>query len=403
MFGEIFFYVLSIALFVIMFIKIMVKNDIINFTTLILQAIGILIRIIALIFKIELNWFFEILTWLVSVVVPLLLTVLEYKKINIADKIYIFLAKFYMLIKDNKTAKKILLALVEKNDKCTEAHKMLAEIYEKEGGIRKAIDEYVKVVDLDQNAYDSYFKIAMLLRELGNNEDSLDMLTKLVNKKPDYLEASIALSDMLCMNERYKEAISIMNEAAKYHPNNYDVYYSMGMIYTLLNDFSTAKSCYEKAAIINTLEHNSDYNIAMIELILGELEESEKYFTRCIDDEKLSPLAYYQLAKIYMIRGQKETAIQALNIAIELDKKMYKKAVEDRVFIPIKGYIDYPNMDEDEEEIAQDEVEEKIEKEDFIRKHLEDTYDLVGQLNYKELGIKYNNNTKEIFEDRQRD
>jgi len=118
---------------------------------------------------------------------------------------------------------------------------------------------------------------------------------------------------MLCMQERYKEAISIMNEASKYHPNNFDIYYNMGMIYTMLNDFSSAKACYEKAAVINTLEHNTDYNIAMIELILGELEESEKYFTRCIDDEKLSPLAYYQLAKIYMIRGNKEIASQALN------------------------------------------------------------------------------------------
>ena len=227
------------------------------------------------------------------------------------------------------------------------------------------------------------------------------LLTKLVNKKPDYLEASIALSDMLCMNERYKEAISVMNEAVKYHPNNYDVYYSMGMIYTLLNDFSTAKSCYEKAAIINTLEHNSDYNIAMIELILGELEESEKYFTRCIDDERLGALAYYQLAKIYMIKGDKDTAIQALNIAIDLDKKLYKKAVEDRVFIPIKGYINYPNMDDDEEQI-EEETSKKVEKEELVRKHLEDTYDLVGQLNYKELGVRYSN-INEKKEDRQRD
>ena len=401
MFGEIFFYVISIALFVIMFIKIMKKNDIISFASLILQAIGIGIKFIALIFKLKLNCFFMILTYLISVIIPIFLIVCEYNKINFADRMYILLAKFYMLVKDTKNAKKILIALIEKNDKCTQAHKMLAEIYEKEGGLRKSIDEYVKVVDLDQNAYDSYFKIAMLLKELGNNQDSLDMLTKLVNKKPDYLEASIALSDMLCLNERYKEAISVMNEASKYHPNNFDVYYSMGMIYTLLNDFSSAKNCYEKAALINTLEHNSNYNIAMIELILGELEESEQYFTKCIDDEKLSPLAYYQLAKIYMIRGHKETAIQALNIAIELDKKMYRKAVEDRVFIPIKGYIDYPNIDEDEEQI-EEELDKKIEKEDLVRKHLEDTYDLVGQLNYKELGIKYTN-TKEIFGDRQRD
>ena len=397
MFGEIVFYVLSITLFVMMFIKIMIRNDVVSFISLILQAIGIGIKFISLIFKIELNWFFTILTYLISVIIPIFLAVCEYNKINLTDKIYIFLAKAFILFKDTKNAKKILLSLIEKNDKCTEAHKMLAEIYEKEGGIRKAIDEYVKVVDLDQQAYDSYFKIAMLLKELGNNQDSLDMLTKLVNKKPDYLEASIALSDMLCMQERYKEAISVMNEVSKYHPNNYDVYYSMGMIYTMLNDFSTAKSCYEKAAIINTLEHNSDYNIAMIELILGELEESEKYFTRCIDDEILGALAYYQLAKIYMIKGDKDTAVQALNIAIDLDNNLYKKAVEDTVFIPIKGYINYPSIDEEDIEQKPSKASKKEKK---VRKHLEDTYNLVGKLNYKEIGVRYSS-TKEKFEDRQ--
>ena len=39
------------------------------------------------------------------------------------------------------------------------AHKMLAEIYEKEGGMRKAIDEYVIAVDLNKKDYDSYYKI----------------------------------------------------------------------------------------------------------------------------------------------------------------------------------------------------------------------------------------------------
>ena len=124
------------------------------------------------------------------------------------------------------------------------------------------------------------------------------MLTKLVNKKPDYIDACISLSDALCQEERYKEALSIMNECLRHNPNNFDIYYNLGMIYTMLNDFSSAKECYEKAAIINTLECHTNYNIAMIELILGELEEAEKYFNTCLEDEELSPLAYYQLAKI---------------------------------------------------------------------------------------------------------
>ena len=99
-----------------------------------------------------------------------------------------------------------------------------------------------------------------------------------------------------------------------------------------------------------------------------------------------------------MIRGDKDTAIQALNIAIELDNNLYKKAVEDVIFIPIKGYIDYPNIDEEDLEQKESKASEK---EKAVRKHLEDTYDLVGKLNYKELGIRYTNNEKEKFIDRQ--
>ena len=221
MIGEIFFLIMAIALFVIIFLKMMKKNNLIYLTSLILQAIGIVIHFISLIFKIELSLFFILLTYLISVVLPIFIIVCEYNKINLTEKLYMILAKVYLLRKDNKNAKKILISLIEKHDESKDAHKMLAEIYEKEGGLRKAIDEYVKVVDLDANAYDSYFKIAVLLKELGNTEDSLEMLTKLVNKKPDYLEASIALSDMLCVQERYKEALSIMNEVSKYHPNNF--------------------------------------------------------------------------------------------------------------------------------------------------------------------------------------
>lgn len=397
MFGKIFFYVIAIALFVIMFIKMMRKNEAIYLSSLILQAIGILINFISLIFKLELNIFFIILTYLISVIIPIFIIGCEYKGINLTERIYMTLAKMYLMKKDNKNAKRILLALIEKNDNVKNAHKMLAEIYESEGGLRKAIDEYIKVVDLDSNAYDSYYKIAILLKELGNKEDSQEMLTKLVNKKPDYVEASIALCDMLCSEERYKEALSIINETARYNQNNFDIYYTMGMIYTMLNDFQSAKMCYEKAAIINTLEYNTNYNIAMIELILGELEEAEKNFNKCIENEELSPLAYYQLAKIYMIKSDKDTAIKALNIAIDLDNNLYKKAIEDPVFIPIKGYINYPSIDEEDIEPKQSNASKKELK---VREHLEQTYNLVGKLNYKEIGVRYST-TKDKIEERQ--
>lgn len=397
--GRILFYLVAISLLVIIFLKMMKKNEIVYLVSLVLQAIGILINLLGLIFKFEINVFFKVIFYLMTLAIPIAILICDTKKINLTEMISLAMAKGYLFIKNSKKAKKLLLGLIEKNPESKNAHKLLAKIYEQEGGIRRAIDEYVKVVDLDGKAYDSYYKIAVLLKELGNKEDSLDMLTKLVNKKPDYLEAAISLSDALCEQERYKEALSIMNESLRHHPNNFDVYYNLGMIYTMLNDFSSAKECYEKASVINTLEYHTNYNIAMIELILGELEEAEKYFNECLEDENLSPLAYYQLAKIFMIRGDKETSSQYLNLAIELDSGLYHKAMEETIFNPIKGYINYPFMDKEE---VLEEVEEKPKtKEEQIQEHFEKTYQLVGKLNYRELGSKYAIREQEIEKQRE--
>ena len=382
-----FFYIVAIALFVILFLKTMKKNNTLYLISLVLQAIGIIISFLGLILKFDLNVIIKAIIYIISIGIPIGIIICEIKKINLVELFYVGIAKLFLFIKNTKKAKIILLKLVEKDEDSKTAHKMLAEMYEKEGGLRRAIDEYVKVVDMDGEAYDSYYKIAMLLKDLGNKEDSLNMLSKLVNKKPDYVEACLALSDAFCEGERYKEALNVMNECLRYNPNNFDIYYNLGMIYTMLNDFSSAKEAYEKAAIINTLEYHTNYNIAMIELILGELDEAEKYFNSCLEDEELSPYAYYQLAKICMLRGDKETASQYLNLAIELENKLYIKAMEENIFIPIKGYINYPFMDKEED--IEEKMNQDISREEQIMNHLEETYKLVGKLNYREMGTKY--------------
>ena len=67
---------------------------------------------------------------------------------------------------------------------------MLAEVYEKEGGMRKAIDEYIKVLDIKGDDYKSYFKISKLLNDLERKDEAIEMLGILVKKKPELSEAN---------------------------------------------------------------------------------------------------------------------------------------------------------------------------------------------------------------------
>lgn len=132
-FEKILFYIIAITLFVNIFLKIMRKKDIIYFISLILQTIGILISFIYLIINIEMNILLKAIIYIISMGIPVIILILEKKNINISEKIYLQIAKLFLLFKDTKKTKKILLSLIEKDENSKMAHKLLAEIYEKEG------------------------------------------------------------------------------------------------------------------------------------------------------------------------------------------------------------------------------------------------------------------------------
>ena len=178
-----------------------------------------------------------------SIIIPLALLILEHKNIDVINFIKFAKVRLYIKTGNYKKAKDILLSMVEKNPNNYMAHKYLATIYEKEGGIRKAIDEYVMCIDINKKDYDSYYKVATLLNDLDRKDDAIQMLTSLLDKKPDYYNASITLGDLLIEKESYKEAAIILQDALKYNSENFDINYCLGMAYTLLNDFQSAKEC----------------------------------------------------------------------------------------------------------------------------------------------------------------
>ena len=376
---KIVFSIIAFSMFILMFFKMIKRNDTNYLIILLVEFIGILISFIEIIFSLKYNIFLKILTYILSAIIPVIIIILEKKEIYFSEIIYIALAKIFILSGNNKNAKNLLLKLQDKYSESYYSHILLARIYEEEGGMRKAIDEYVIAVDLNKKDYNSYYKISSLLYDLGKKDDAELMLKNLISKKPDYIKATLLLGDILCEKENYKEALSIYMDGSKYNPNNYEIYYNMGITYTMLNDFENAKKAYETAATINTLLYNAYYNLGEINLISGELSDAEKYFSKCIEDPKNDADSYYNLARIYMIRGEHSNAINAINLAIELDNAYIKIANEDKTFNPIKSKFKIPKI-EDEDIVKKD--RQLTEKEIKLREHLYNVNNLVDKLSY---------------------
>ena len=188
---KILFSLAALLLFLYVFaFKLIKKNDTTYLVILISQAIGILLNFIEIIFNIFTGTASKLIMYFLCLIIPIGVLILESKGINFSEIVYIGISKILLLIGKRKKAKEILMKLVSKYYKSYMGHKMLAEIYEQEGGMRKAIDEYVKVLDIRGNDYKSYFKISKLLKELNKNKEAIEMLSILVKKKPELYEAN---------------------------------------------------------------------------------------------------------------------------------------------------------------------------------------------------------------------
>lgn len=400
MLEEIFFSLVAFSLFIIIFFKIIQKNDTNYISILVLQAIGIAINFIEIRIGIEANLFFKCLKYLFSILIPCLLILMELKGFNFSEFVSAFFAKCLMLLGDNKMAKNHLIKLVTKYPESYIGHKLLAQIYEKEGGMRKAIDEYVKLVDIKGNDYKSYFKIADLLNELGQKDEAIQMLENLMRTKPDSYEGSLLLGELLCEQSRFKEAERVYQEALKYRPADFDLYYNLGIVYTMLSEFQMAKEMYEQAAEINHRAYGAHYNLGQIALIQGDLETAERYFKDSLYG-KLEAKSYYQLAKIYILKGDKSMAINFLNKAIEIDPNLLEVANREKVFEEIKQHITVSVKMENE--VLEEELEENenlLKIEEQAREYLESTDVLVRDMSEITEKQKIEEKVDKIFEEK---
>lgn len=381
---QLIFAIIAFALFIIMFYKIIKKNDTSYIVIIVLQAMGIALNFFEILSGVKLNWLFMIIKYIVAMLIPISIIILEKYNIPLIELIDITKAIIYLKLGDNKKAKQALIHLITKYPENYQGHKRLAKIYEQEGGMRKAIDEYVQAIDINKRDYDSYYKIAELLNNLDKQDEAAEMLSNLLKKKPDYEKATQLLGDILIQKEMYKEAVNIYQEALRYNPVSYDIHYNLGIVYTMLNDFENAKICYEQAAEINSLLYNAKYSLAEIALIYKEIDEAEKYFMQVIEDEELAPEGYYELAKIELIKGNKDTAIQYANTAIDANaKKIVPKIKKDPMFIPILARISIPfNIEETAEEQVQTKLQEKEVK---AKEHLEEMFEITRQLSYTDI------------------
>lgn len=394
MIEKIIFNLLAFAIFIIVFGRFIKKNDTSYVYILALEFIGIVINFIELLSNVTFNIFLKIIMYILAIVIPAIMLLIEYKtKTDFPEMLNIILAKIALHSGNTEKAKDYLFKLINKYPESYVGHKTLAEVYEKEENYSVAVDEYIRATELNHNKdIKLNYTIAKLLNKSNREEEAITVLQDILKKKPEYYDATNLLGEILCANERYKEAINVYMNALRYNPGNYDLYYNLGIVYTMINDFQRAKEFYEKAAEINSLLYNAKLSIGQITLIAGDLDEAEQFFKESLKGEDVEAGSYYYLSQVAILKGDKEKAANYMNIAVELDPKIYNKAQKETVFTPIKNEIKKPEKEKMEEK----KQTKLLAKERKALNHLSKTCSLISELNNDDLTMIKNLREKEL-------
>ena len=392
MLEKIIFNVLALALFTITFLKLIRKNETSYIYVLALEFVGLAINFIELFFSIKLSIILKIIIYIFSIIIPgIMLWIEKVKKIDFPELFNVTIAQILSAFGKQEQAKKMIMDFLNKNPNSYIAHKWLAEFYEKEGNYDAAISEYMRVTDIKRNDFVSTYKLCEVLNKNKQNQEAINLLEEILKQKPEYEKASNLLGEIFFEEEMYKEAISVYMSALRYNPGSYDLYYSLGMAYTMINDFQRAKEFYSKAAEINTLAYNAKLNLGQIALIYGDLDEAEQWFIQAGKQEDLEAGSYYYLSQIALLKGDEDKAKNYMNVAVQLDPKVYKQAQRDPVFTPIKEKINPP------EENKENEKNKTLsKKEKSVNRHLMKTCILVKNLSKEDIRNAKANRQNEI-------
>lgn len=225
-----------------------------------------------------------------------------------------------------------------------------AQFYEKLGEKKKAEDDYLQVLELDEVQTTALNELSNLLLTAGRANEAVPRLRRLheQTKNPRTL---VSLGYALYMRELWDEAIVVYYEA---HEGFEDAgmivptpLMAIGDIYTEQGQREKAKVFYEQALeMFDTLETSPNPGAtrqaqrAVCLAKLGWLDEAEEDIKRQLDRVEDVPAILFYAARIYALKGDRETLFQLARRWKEADRDA-SRFLDDPAFIPFRKDRDY--------------------------------------------------------------
>jgi tetratricopeptide (TPR) repeat protein len=171
-------------------------------------------------------------------------------------------------------------------------------------------------------------KAEMLIVE-DKHSEAISLLEEVEALEPNNEEVLIQRALLLSKKDQHNEAIDLLKNALDIsEEDNIDILSLIGMEYLFLEDFERALLYFKNCVEIDVKDHTNLYNIVYCYDMLEKSQEAIKYLKNYIDKEPYSEVAWHQLGRQYYIIESYIESLKSFDYAILIDEQFVGAYIE---------------------------------------------------------------------------
>ncbi|MDX5320878.1 MAG: tetratricopeptide repeat protein, partial [Bacteroidota bacterium] len=215
-------------------------------------------------------------------------------------------------------AQTALRRAIELNPKFREAHVRLARIqfdlkdYE---ASNRTLEDMSNAVG---ETADAYFIFGLIKKELADTSSAISNFQKAVALDNDYFDAYMQLG-LLLGAQKNKLGIDYLDNAVRIRENSTEALYARGKLYQDLGGFKKAIEDYDRIIEINPHYAAAFYNIGWINFRMERFEPAIEYFNQAIISDEAYADAYYMRGLSYQAVGNHTEALKNYKACVQVD------------------------------------------------------------------------------------
>jgi predicted O-linked N-acetylglucosamine transferase (SPINDLY family) len=161
--------------------------------------------------------------------------------------------------------------------------------------------------------------LGLLAHQIGKNDVAVELISKALTLKPNYIEAHINLGNALRAQGKLEEAVASYHQALALEPDHADAHYNLGNTFKDLGRLEEAVASYRRTLILKPDDAEAYNNLGIVLQSQNKHAEAVDNYRRALKIKPDNAEMYFNLGIILQDQGKQEEAVASYRRALTLN------------------------------------------------------------------------------------